>query len=156
VVFFGEFSLCLSRACLGKMLVFISTPKWLKKTAFTHPGRALWERALGDIVRLQACPGKGRGGELSPQCMWCYVSLPVRCVSLFCADRERKERRMHAPSGQREEAHAGLGLSGLAAVEQLGQVSRSQLGCGLTGMLSWEPSSHSRVWCGEVNSSGIS
>ena len=31
---FFEFSLCLSRACLGKMIVFIY--KWLKKTVFTH------------------------------------------------------------------------------------------------------------------------
>ena len=81
--------------------------------------------------------------------------MPIRYVSLFCADAERKER-MHAPSEQQEEAHAALDLSGLAAVEQLGQASRSQLGCGLTGILSWEPSSHSRVWCGEANSSGVS
>jgi hypothetical protein len=31
---FFEFSLCLSRACLGKMFVLIY--KWLKKTVFTH------------------------------------------------------------------------------------------------------------------------
>jgi hypothetical protein len=31
---FFEFSLCLSRACLGKMLVFIY--KWLKKWRFSH------------------------------------------------------------------------------------------------------------------------
>ena len=31
---FCLFSLCLSRACLGKMFVFIH--KWLKKTVFTH------------------------------------------------------------------------------------------------------------------------
>jgi hypothetical protein len=31
---FFEFSLCLSRACLGKMIVFIY--KWLKTTVFTH------------------------------------------------------------------------------------------------------------------------
>eukprot|EP01046_Picozoa_sp_COSAG06_P013892 COSAG06_NODE_848_length_11971_cov_10.199882_14_plen_139_part_00 len=31
---FFEFSLCLSRACLGKMFVFIY--KWLKRTVFTH------------------------------------------------------------------------------------------------------------------------
>jgi hypothetical protein len=31
---FVEFSLCLSRACLGKMFAFMH--KWLKKTVFTH------------------------------------------------------------------------------------------------------------------------
>ena len=31
---FVEFSLCLSRACLGRMIVFIY--KWLRKTVFTH------------------------------------------------------------------------------------------------------------------------
>ena len=32
---FFEFSLCLSRACLGKMFVFIY--KWRKKWRFSHP-----------------------------------------------------------------------------------------------------------------------
>jgi hypothetical protein len=34
---FFEFSLCLSRACLGKITHFIY--KWRKKCRFPHPGR---------------------------------------------------------------------------------------------------------------------
>ena len=34
---FFEFSLCVSRACLGKMFVCID--KWLKQTDFTYQGR---------------------------------------------------------------------------------------------------------------------
>jgi hypothetical protein len=34
---FFEFSLCLSRACLGKMIVFIY--KWLKNAGFRREGR---------------------------------------------------------------------------------------------------------------------
>jgi hypothetical protein len=39
-----EFSLCLSRACLGKMFVFIS--KWRKKWRFSH-------RCLQQVSPLQ-------------------------------------------------------------------------------------------------------
>jgi hypothetical protein len=39
-LFLSALSLCLSRACLGKMIVFIY--KWLKKAVFCRVSSALW------------------------------------------------------------------------------------------------------------------
>jgi hypothetical protein len=47
---FIEFSLCLSRACLGKIMHFIY--KWLKKWRFSHLSIATEAAPTGSVVRM--------------------------------------------------------------------------------------------------------
>ena len=63
---FVEFSLCLSRACLGKIIVFIY--KWLKNAVFRrtlpYPGEvyARWLQycSLGTVTRIHSAPSLSR------------------------------------------------------------------------------------------------
>jgi len=47
---FFEFSLCLSRACLGKIMHFIY--KWLKKCRFSHLSIATEAAPTGSVVHM--------------------------------------------------------------------------------------------------------
>jgi len=47
---FIEFSLCLSRACLGKIMHFIY--KWLKKCRFSHLSIATEAAPTGSVVHM--------------------------------------------------------------------------------------------------------
>jgi hypothetical protein len=55
---FFEFSLCLSRACLGKNVHFIY--KWRKNDAFRSAGRG---RTAGDVAKQQS--GLASAGEVA-------------------------------------------------------------------------------------------
>ena len=75
--FFGVRSLCLSRACLGKMFVIIY--KWLEKTVLTH----LWHGDRGDFLLWLL--GRGR----------CFLSL------LLCGDLLPMQDKTRQANGRR-------------------------------------------------------
>ena len=90
---FFEFSLCLSRACLGKMFVCIC--KWLKKNVLTHlsPSAPPTPHSLCRAALLQKTRGKHN------RCLYvCPCLCP--CVFYVCARsclQRCSDARTHAP-----------------------------------------------------------
>jgi hypothetical protein len=93
-VFFGVVSLCLSRACLGKMIVFIY--KWLKKAVFCRLGG--WIRRVGID---KACLAAG---------IHCEAALRLHPVAAAGVDR-----------GPGSAARGGGGGAGGARAERSGE-----------------------------------
>ena len=56
---FFEFSLCLSRACLGKM--FVSMYKWLKNAVFSHLSRRVMDH-VSHLLHVTELLGHGEVG----------------------------------------------------------------------------------------------
>jgi hypothetical protein len=108
---FLEFSLCLSRACLGKMIVF--KYKWhRKKTVFTH--RALYRYLAAAAAKrrrrtIDCCCGRGRGGGVCDQLNDCSSGQQQRSAAAVSSSGQQRSAAIS--SGQQQQRSAAISTS---------------------------------------------
>ena len=98
---FFEFSLCLSRACLGQNIAFIH--KWLKKTVFSPLSRALKSNAVAP-ARAANVPAENahlflRFSYVRPEPVLANGHLEYKMAQKICFFRTEPVANVHKPGG---------------------------------------------------------